>query len=59
MDIKCKFENKKLIHMEEKATMSVSGTQSIVYSVGDCTYGNASVTVPQDILDYHNKNYNK
>ena len=59
MDIKCKFENKKLIHMEEKATMSVSGTQSIVYSVGDCTYGNASVTVPQNILDYHNTNYNK
>ena len=60
MDLKCNFKDKKLIHMEAKMTMtSDSGEQTVIYNVSDCQYGNFKVTVPQEVLDYHNEHYNK
>ena len=61
IDTKCsfKFENKKLMHSEVTSNYTFSGENHITVMIDDFEYGNFKVTVPQEVLDYHNANYNK
>lgn len=61
IDTECsfKFENKKLMHSEVTSNYTFGGEDHITVMIDDFEYGNFKVTVPQEVLDYHNANYNK
>ena len=58
MDLKIKFENKKIVKFDLCST-TVSGSTSITsYSRAEFEYTPQTVTVPNDILEYHNNHNN-